>query len=74
MTEIINENNTKNVILDVDPGVDDAWAILTMLWAEKMGKLKIRAITLVHGNSSVDNVAKNTLRILHAANRLDVRF
>lgn len=62
----------RNIILDVDPGIDDAWTIFLALWAEKRGDLKLRAITLVHGNGDLDNVTKNTIRVLKAAERLDV--
>jgi len=64
--------STKNVILDVDPGLDDAWAILAMLWGETHGLCKVRAITTVNGNSCLDNVTRNALRILMAAGRLDI--
>ncbi len=43
------------VIIDTDPGVDDALAIL---FAKKTG-IEIRALTTVHGNSNIENVTKN---------------
>lgn len=66
------KNAIKNVILDVDPGLDDAWAIALMIWGESLGNYKILAITLVNGNTTVKHQVANTLRILHVMNRMDV--
>ena len=55
----------KRVILDMDPGVDDAMAILLAL---KSPELKVEAITVVSGNIKLDLCLKNTLR------RLSVNF
>lgn len=45
-----------------------------MLKAEKeLGNVKILAITTVVGNTALDNVIKNTYRILDGINRTDVR-
>uniref|UniRef100_A0A336MYK3 CSON010048 protein n=1 Tax=Culicoides sonorensis TaxID=179676 RepID=A0A336MYK3_CULSO len=63
---------TKSVILDVDVGTDDAWAILLLLNNELKCNFKIRAITCVFGNSSVENIGKNVLRVLDTVNRLDI--
>lgn len=65
---------TKSVILDVDVGTDDAWAILLALNNESKCNFKVRAITCVFGNSTVDYIGKNVLRVLDTVNRLDVRF
>lgn len=63
------------VIIDVDCGVDDAWSILMLIRAEMEFKnLKILAITCVNGNTSVDNAVQNTLRLLEAVGRSDVRL
>lgn len=63
------------VIIDVDCGVDDAWSILMLLRAEvEFKKFKILAITCVNGNTDVDNAVQNTLRLLEAVGRSDVRF
>jgi len=48
------------VILDCDPGVDDALAIMFLI-AEKV---KLEAITTVAGNHEVDKTSYNALRIL----------
>ncbi|MBS4536764.1 nucleoside hydrolase [Clostridium sp. D2Q-14] len=52
----------RNIIIDCDPGHDDAIAIL-MAIANK-DKLNILGITTVGGNGLLDNVTKNALKIL----------
>jgi inosine-uridine nucleoside N-ribohydrolase len=54
------------IVLDCDPGLDDAVAILT---AAKYGDLL--GITTVRGNSSVDNTTRNALAVVELAG-LDV--
>lgn len=67
------DTNQKYVILDTDMGTDDAWALMMLIKAEKILKnIKILAITCVHGNTQIENVVKNTYRILHGLNRTDV--
>ena len=53
--------NRRAVILDVDAGVDDAWAILLALTSPE---LDVLAITTVSGNVHVDQCTKNVLRVL----------
>lgn len=60
------------VIFDTDMGTDDAWALFMLLKAEKRYNVHILGITIVHGNTSLENAAENALRVLSAANRLDV--
>jgi len=57
------------VILDVDTGVDDACALLL---AALHPDLDLRAVTCVSGNASVDDVVRNTLKVLDVAGRADV--
>jgi pyrimidine-specific ribonucleoside hydrolase len=52
------------VVLDVDTGVDDA---LALLLAALHPDLELRAVTCVHGNTNVAQVARNTLTVLDAA-------
>lgn len=59
---------TKKVILDCDPGIDDALAII---FAIKAG-LDLRGIIAGHGNSSSLNSAKNAKGILKLLNREDI--
>lgn len=60
------------VVIDCDPGSDDAWAIISLLKSEEKFNLKLQAITVVNGNTSVDNSSRNALLILKTLNRLDV--
>ena len=61
------------IIIDTDAGSDDGVAILNFLGAEVWtGGVKTIFITTVFGNTDVDNVGKNVLKILKTANRLDV--
>lgn len=59
----------KKLLVDVDCGVDDAQAIMLALAAPNV---KLLGVTCVHGNTTVENVCKNSLRVLQACNRLDV--
>uniref|UniRef100_A0A3B3BZ34 Si:dkey-4e7.3 n=1 Tax=Oryzias melastigma TaxID=30732 RepID=A0A3B3BZ34_ORYME len=59
----------KKLLVDVDCGVDDAQAIMLALAAPNV---QLLAITCVHGNTSVENVCKNSLRVLQACDRLEV--
>ncbi|XP_037032013.1 pyrimidine-specific ribonucleoside hydrolase RihA-like isoform X2 [Bradysia coprophila] len=70
-TRMINDN-TELIIFDSDAGIDDAWALLMLLKAEQVRNIKVIAITLVHGNTTVDYAADNCLRILNSVNRTDV--
>jgi purine nucleosidase len=58
------------VIIDTDPGQDDAVAILLAL-AERE-RIDLRAITTVAGNAGVEQTTANALRILELAGRPDV--
>src|SRR5450631_141573 len=57
------------IILDVDTGVDDACALLL---AALHPQVELRAVTCVSGNASVDDVVRNTLKVLDVAGRPDV--
>jgi inosine-uridine nucleoside N-ribohydrolase len=59
----------KRVIIDTDPGIDDAAAILMALGSPELG---VEAITTVLGNTPVERCTLNALRILESANRPDV--
>ena len=61
----------KKLLTDVDTGVDDAQAIMMALVAPNV---EILGITCVHGNTSLENACKNTLRVLKVCGRLDVGF
>lgn len=49
------------IIIDTDPGIDDALALAIALFSEE---LDVRLITTVAGNVSLENVTLNTLRLL----------
>ena len=49
------------IIIDTDPGIDDAVAIAIALFSDK---LDVRLITTVAGNVGIDFVTQNTLNIL----------
>ena len=57
------------LVIDCDPGNDDATAILMAL---NDPDVDVKAITCVEGNTDVKQTARNALRTLHIANRLDV--
>ena len=59
----------KRVIIDTDPGIDDAAALFLALASPD---LSVVAITTVYGNGPVEISTQNTLRILNAAGRLDI--
>lgn len=56
------------LIIDCDPGIDDALAIM---WALRAG-LHVNAITTVAGNTGVEQVTENALKVLEVAGRSDV--
>lgn len=58
-------NEKRKVIIDTDPGHDDALAILLM---EKSALFDIKAITTVAGNSSIQNTTNNARFVLDLIN------
>src|SRR5881396_3265168 len=62
------ETAPRKVIIDTDPGVDDA---LALLFAMRSPELKIEAITAVAGNVPVDLTVSNALRMVEIAGRTD---
>lgn len=59
----------RNLILDVDTGVDDAFAIL---FAARHPDINLLGITCVDGNTNLENVIANTLKTLDAAGAGDI--
>lgn len=57
------------VLIDTDPGVDDAMAILLAL---RSPELEVRGLTTVHGNADVVQTARNARQILELAGRSDI--
>lgn len=61
--------NRQKIILDCDPGIDDALAIMLALSSPE---LDVLGITTVAGNVPAEMGAQNALRVLQFMNRLDV--
>jgi purine nucleosidase len=59
----------RKIIIDTDPGTDDAMAIMLAL---NSPELDIRAITVVPGNVTARQGLDNALRMLSLANRCDL--
>lgn len=57
------------IIIDCDPGHDDAMAIL---WALAAPQLELRAVTTVAGNQTIEKVTNNAIKVLTKAGRLDI--
>ncbi len=57
------------IILDCDPGHDDAIAILLALASPEV---ELLGITTVAGNTTLDNATTNALRVLELAGRTDI--
>ncbi len=57
------------VIIDTDPGVDDAMAILMALASPE---LEVLALTTIFGNAATDRTTRNALTILETAGRTDI--
>jgi inosine-uridine nucleoside N-ribohydrolase len=57
------------IILDCDPGHDDAIALLLALASPEVDLL---GVTTVHGNQTLDKTTENALRVLELAGRSDV--
>ncbi len=60
----------QKLIIDTDPGIDDALALLLALAAKD--EMDVTAITTVNGNVGVDQVTENVFRILDVAGRSDI--
>lgn len=58
--EVTSVPDRKKIILDVDTGIDDAWALYYALTSPK---LEILGITTVFGNADLETTTRNTLII-----------
>jgi inosine-uridine nucleoside N-ribohydrolase len=61
---------SRKIILDTDPGADDALAILLAL---NSPELDVKALTVVAGNVIVDQGVENALKLVSLAGRCDIR-
>jgi pyrimidine-specific ribonucleoside hydrolase len=57
------------IVIDCDPGHDDAIAILLALASPEV---ELRGVVTVAGNQTVDKTTRNALRVLELASRADV--
>ena len=64
-----SEAAPRRVIIDTDPGVDDAMAILLAL---NSPELRVEALTVVAGNVETAQGLENALKILSLAGRCDI--
>jgi purine nucleosidase len=55
------------ILLDCDPGIDDALALLYLASLVRGGRAELAAIGTVHGNTAADVCALNALRVLECA-------
>ena len=60
---------TTPIVIDCDPGHDDAIAILLALASPEV---EVRGITTVAGNQTLDKTTRNALKVLELANRTDI--
>jgi inosine-uridine nucleoside N-ribohydrolase len=58
-----------SIVLDCDPGHDDAIAILLALASPQV---EVRAITTVAGNQTLDKTTRNALKMLELVGRTDI--
>jgi purine nucleosidase len=57
------------VILDTDPGIDDALAFILL---KAMPEISLQAITVTHGNTSVEKCTTNALKLVELLGMQDV--
>src|SRR5579872_6836364 len=71
MTEVVASASAaaKKVIIDTDPGTDDAIAIMLAL---NSPELDVRALTVVPGNVTAQQGLQNALKMVSLANRCDI--
>lgn len=59
---------SRKLIIDCDAGIDDAQAIILALSLD----VQVLAITCVAGNTGVEQVVKNVLKVLETCGRTDI--
>jgi purine nucleosidase len=64
----------RRIIIDTDPGIDDAIALLFLCAAAAApaNRLRIDGVTTVGGNADLDQVTGNVMRLLEFAGRTDI--
>jgi purine nucleosidase len=69
MTNVFAQDAPRRVIIDTDPGTDDAMAIILAL---NSPEFKVEALTVVPGNVEARQGLENALKIVSLAGRCDV--
>jgi purine nucleosidase len=69
LTHAFTQSNPRRVIIDTDPGTDDAMAIILAL---NSPEFKVEALTVVPGNVDARQGLENALKIVSLAGRCDV--
>ncbi|PIA29561.1 hypothetical protein AQUCO_05800004v1 [Aquilegia coerulea] len=64
-----NNNNKKKIIIDTDPGIDDAMAILVAL---ESPEVDVIGLTTIFGNVYTTLATRNALHLLELAGRSDI--
>jgi inosine-uridine nucleoside N-ribohydrolase len=64
-----NETMSRKLILDVDPGIDDALAIMMALGNDDV---EVVGLTTVMGNTTIENTTENALSLLEFVDRTDI--
>lgn len=59
----------KRIVIDTDPGIDDAAAIMLALASPE---LSVEAITTVYGNGTIEECTRNALILIETAGRNDI--
>lgn len=63
---------TRRIIVDVDAGTDDFMALIYLIHADNKNKVKIEGIVCSHGNTELDHVVVNVVRLLELLHRTDI--
>jgi inosine-uridine nucleoside N-ribohydrolase len=59
----------RKILIDTDPGIDDAMAIF---YALESPELDVVALTSIFGNADIDVATTNALKLLEIAGRSDI--
>ncbi len=65
----VGERRPRKILIDTDPGIDDAMAIF---YALESPELDVVGLTTVFGNAHTDVTTRNALRLLEIAGRTDI--
>ena len=65
----MTESQRRKVLIDTDPGIDDAMAIF---YALESPELEVVGVTTVFGNADTDVTTRNALSLLEIAQRSDI--